>query len=467
MEMRANRTKQCPLEVRVHCANSARRIGYKPGIFCNKRPSHETRAFLRRCRVCQGGDSLVHVAHAAVSGSCRSSLRLGDLRNHGFGGEHQSGNGGRILQSSAGHLCRVNDACLHQVFIDTSPGVVAEVRVLVFADLAYDHSAFFASIANNLAQRLFNGAADDLGTDLLITFELRDQLLHVFHAANQRHTATRNSAFFHGSTGCMRCVLNAGLLLLHLGLSGCTDLDDGNAADQLRKALLEFLAVIVRGRLLNLAADLLHAAFDCLGIATAFDDRGVVLVNRDALCTAQVLNLDVLKLDAQVFGDGFAASEDGDVAKHGLAAVAEARGRHRGNVQGATQLVDDERRESFTFHILRNDDKWLAITGNLLQQRKQILHRANLLLIDQDVRIFEDSFHAVRISDEIRAQIAAVKLHAFHDLELGFEGLRLFDGNDAVLADLLHGLGNDVANGCVAVGGDGADLGDHVTGNRL
>ena len=38
--------------------------------------------------------------------------------------------------------------------------------------------------------------------------------------------------------------------------------------------------------------------------------------------------------------------------------------------------------------------------------------------------------------------------------------LVLFDGDDAFLADLLHRLGQDVADLRVAVGADGADLGD-------
>src|SRR5690606_24486285 len=42
------------------------------------------------------------------------------------------------------------------------------------------------------------------------------------------------------------------------------------------------------------------------------------------------------------------------------------------------------------------------------------------------------------------------------------------DGDHAFLANLLHGLGNDVADGLVGVGGDGADLGDGlVVSGRL
>src|SRR4029077_20570060 len=40
-------------------------------------------------------------------------------------------------------------------------------------------------------------------------------------------------------------------------------------------------------------------------------------------------------------------------------------------------------------------------------------------------------------------------------------------GDDAILADFLHGLGNDLADGLVVVGRDGADLRDHVAGDRL
>ena len=60
----------------------------------------------------------------------------------------------------------------------------------------------------------------------------------------------------------------------------------------------------------------------------------------------------------------------------------------------------------------------------------------------------------------MRAQVALVELHAFDELHLGGEALALFDGDHAVLADLVHGLGDDLADFLVLVGGTGADLGD-------
>ena len=63
--------------------------------------------------------------------------------------------------------------------------------------------------------------------------------------------------------------------------------------------------------------------------------------------------------------------------------------------------------------------------------------------------------------------VAAVELHALDDVQLGLQALGLFDGDDALVADLLHRLGDDLADLAIAVGRDGADLGDLVVGGDL
>ena len=103
----------------------------------------------------------------------------------------------------------------------------------------------------------------------------------------------------------MQGVLDAGLLLLHLGLGGRADLDHGDAAGQLGQPLLELLAVVVGGGLLDLRADLRRCgprSSSCL--AGALDDRGVVLVDRRPSWPGRGRSsVDVLELDAEVLGD--------------------------------------------------------------------------------------------------------------------------------------------------------------------
>ena len=86
----------------------------------------------------------------------------------------------------------------------------------------------------------------------------------------------------------MHGVFDAGFLFLHFGFGCGADFNDGHATDQLRQPLLQLLAVVVAGGLVDLAANFLHAAFDLAVLAFAFDDGGVVLVDGDLLGLAEV-----------------------------------------------------------------------------------------------------------------------------------------------------------------------------------
>src|SRR6185437_3936045 len=68
--------------------------------------------------------------------------------------------------------------------------------------------------------------------------------------------------------------------------------------------------------------------------------------------------------------------------------------------------------------------------------------------------------HLVRVGDEVRAEVTAIELHALDDVELGLGGLGFFDGDHTLVADLLHRLGDHLADRRFAIGGDRADLGD-------
>src|SRR3712207_7606240 len=56
------------------------------------------------------------------------------------------------------------------------------------------------------------------------------------------------------------------------------------------------------------------------------------------------------------------------------------------------------------------------------------------------------SGHLLRVGDEVRGDVAAVELHALDDVELGLDALGLLDRDDALLADLLHGPGQHLAD---------------------
>ena len=76
------------------------------------------------------------------------------------------------------------------------------------------------------------------------------------------------------------------------------------------------------------------------------------------------------------------------------------------------------------------------------------------------IRRLEDRFHGVRVGHEVGGEVALVELHAFDHVEGGLNRLGFLDRDGAVLADLVHGVGDDAADLRVPVGGNGCDLSD-------
>src|SRR5208283_2842860 len=314
-----------------------------------------------------------------------------------------------------------------------------------------------AGVLGDLAQRHHDRLADDLDAEALVVVVGLDVRQHLA-APRQRHAAARHDAFLDRCTCRMQRVVDAVLALLHLDLGRAADANDGHATGELRQPLLQLLAVVVRGGLLDLRPNLVAAALDVLALAGALDDRGVLLLDENPLGLAEHVQRDVLELDAEILADHLAAGQDRDVLEHRLAAIAEARRLDRRDLQAAAQLVDDECRQRLALDVLGDDQQRTAGLHDALQQRQHRLQAGQLLLVDQDVRLVHLGDHLLGVRDEVRAHVAAVELHALDDVELGLDALGLLDRDDALVADLLHRLGDHLADLDLAVRADGADL---------
>ena len=72
--------------------------------------------------------------------------------------------------------------------------------------------------------------------------------------------------------------------------------------------------------------------------------------------------------------------------------------------------------------------------------------------------VLEHRLHRARVGDEVRREIAAIELQPFDDLERRLGGLRLLDRDDAVPADLLHRVGDELADRRIVVRRNRRDL---------
>src|SRR4051794_35728216 len=414
-----------------------------------------------------GLDSEVHVP--AARGAGRGWVLLGLVGHDGLGGEEQCGDRRGVLQRRAGDLGRVDDARGQQVDVLAGRGVEAVTRFEV-AHLLHHDATLEAGVHGDLAQRGVERELDDLRAGCLVADQV--QLLERGLAGlHQGDATTGHDALLDGRLRVANGVLDAVLALLELDLGGRADLDDRNATGQLGQALLQLLAVVVGVRLLDLGADLVDPALDLLGVAATVDDGGLVLGDDDLASGAQQAEVGVVELEADLLADDGATGQDGDVLEHGLAAVTEARGLDGDGLEGAADLVDDQGGQRLALDVLGDDDQRLAPPHDLLQHGEQGLHGGDLAVDDQDVRVVEDGLHPLGVGHEVRRDVTLVEAHALGELELEAEGVALLDGDDAFLADLVHRLGDDLADRGVP-GGDGGGGGDlllglHVLGQLL
>src|SRR5262249_47743318 len=153
-------------------------------------------------------------------------------------------------------------------------GVEAKSLGLVFHDLADHDRPLYAGVFRDLAERTLQRLEHDVdaGLDVVIVVgDLAERLL----GAQQRNTAARYDTLLdRGAGGIERCSAPLFLpLALHLGRPA--DADDCDAAGKLGKPLLELLAVIVRGCLLDLRFDLADPGFDVFLLAGTVYDGGL------------------------------------------------------------------------------------------------------------------------------------------------------------------------------------------------
>ena len=92
--------------------------------------------------------------------------------------------------------------------------------------------------------------------------------------------------------------------------------------------------------------------------------------------------------NAEVLENGVGGRQRGDVAQHGLAAVAVAGGLHRDHVENAAELVDHQRGQRLAFDVLGDNQQRLARLAHGFQQRDQVLRTGDFVFMDQHAGSF-------------------------------------------------------------------------------
>src|SRR5687768_14631930 len=94
---------------------------------------------------------------------------------------------------------------------------------------------------------------------------------------------------------------------------------------------------------------------------------------------------------------------------------------------------------------------------------ENVLHVADLFIIDEDERAFELGLHFFAVGNEIRRDISAIELHTFYHFYSCFSTSCFFNCDHTFLTHFLHSLSDQLTDLCIVIGGDGSNLLDLAT----
>ena len=297
--------------------------------------------------------------------------------------------------------------------------------------------------------------ANQIDTRLYIPFSL--QAVKALLDVNQGCAAAGNDTFFYCCAGCIECIFQTKLLILHFYFGCCAYFNDSYAARQLSQTFLKLILVELRCGVGHLFTNLRYSLSNQSLISCTADNNGVVLGNANLMSAAQISRSCAGELTTHIFADNGCAGQACNILKHSLTTITEAWCLNGCTLQCATESVNYQGCQSFAFYIFSDDKEFLAGLNNLFQKWKNVLEYINLLIGDEDQWIIHDTFHLICIRNHIWADIPAVKLHTFYYAEVGSHSLGIFYSDNAVIANLFHSIGNKLTN-CLICSRNGCDL---------
>lgn len=401
-----------------------------------------------------------HASHTRdATCSTARALLFGSVNNAAFAGGEERSDTRSILESGADDLERVKDAGSDHVFVFANRGVVTKGEFArVFEQAANYNAAFLTGVLDNGSGRAAQSSTDNADTELLVEVGSLDSV-ESLGGLQESCATTWNDTLLDGSASRVERVVVAVLLLADLDLGSATDLDDSDTTAQLGKTLLQLGAVVVRGSgVVDSTADLLAASSKRVLVTFPVEEDGVLLGDSNTAAGTKKVGGCAVKLDLKLVGEDGTTGKDGKVTEDRLAVVTEARCLDGAHLKLAAEFVQDAGSEGLTVNVLSNDEEGATGLGSSLERRQNVLEQRDLLLRKQDQGLLEFGLLGLDVGDEVRGDVTTVEAHALSDLDLVFKGAAFLDGDDALLANLLHSSSDQVADVLVAVGRDSGDL---------
>src|SRR5699024_2861772 len=211
-----------------------------------------------------------------------------------------------------------------------------------------------------------------------------------------------------------------------------------------------FLAIVVGISGFDLTADLVDTTRNLLGVASTFNDDGLLLADNDLACGSQHIYGGVFQVQTDFFRNDLTTCQNGDVIEHCLATVAKAWGFNSHGFESSANLVDNQSCQGFAFQVFGNNQQWFAALHDFFQDTNHVTCVGNLGIHKLNVWIFKNGFLAFTIGGEVTGNVTFIEAHTFGQFQFQAKGVGFFNSYNTFFTDFVERFSNETTNFVIA-----------------
>ena len=242
---------------------------------------------------------------------------------------------------------------------------------------------------------------------------------------------------------------------------------------------MQFGLVVIRsGRIVHERSDLFAPFLDHGLLPFALEQDGILLGDGDGTGTTQFGGRGLFEFQIEFVGKDGPAGQNGQIPEDRFTVIPETGGLDGGDLKLTPEAIDDTGSQGFTVDVFGDDEEGTPGGSSGFEGGENVLEGRDFLFREENEGFFEFRLLGFDVGDEVGSvglqfdclrnvqrrsnlrNVPPVEPHPLGNLNFVVNGLALLDSNHSLLADLFHGLGDELTDVGVAVGGNGGDLSD-------
>jgi hypothetical protein len=165
----------------------------------------------------------------------------------------------------------------------------------------------------------------------------------------------------------------------------------------------------------------------------------------------------IVESNTDLLWNDCSSSQNSQIVQNGLSVVTEGWGLDSTHLETGLDLVHDQVGQWLALNVISDNQKWSLLFHGILQKLEDLLEWGDFVFGDKDQRLFELGLLWFLVVNEVRWNVASVKLESLNEFNLMLKGLALTDGDNTSVTNLLEKISKFLTDFFISVSRNRSD----------